>query len=180
MAVVVVGGGGRGVGKTALACGIIAALKEMQWVAVKIARHEHGLESPVWEESDAGEGSDTARFLAAGARRAFLLTAADGAAIKGTLDELWARVERDANVLIESNRVLDLVQPDLCLMVKAVEDVAEAKTSYDFVTRLADAVVIPGTVDEHREGLKPEFALAQLERISPALEHWIRRRLIYG
>ena len=46
MAVVVVGGGGRGVGKTALVCGVIAALPEMQWVAVKIAGHEHGLRTP--------------------------------------------------------------------------------------------------------------------------------------
>ena len=38
MAVVVVGGGGRGAGKTSLVCGVIAALPEMQWVAVKIAK----------------------------------------------------------------------------------------------------------------------------------------------
>lgn len=180
MAVVVVGGGGRGVGKTALACGVIAALPQMQWVAVKIARHEHGIESPVWEEREPGEQTDTARYLAAGARRAFLLTAADGPAIKIALDGLYAQIESNANLLIESNRVLEFVRPDLCLMVRTAADIAEAKSSFDRVSGQADAVIIPGTVNEFRDGAQPEFKLAQLERISPELERWIRGRLIYG
>ena len=180
MAVVVVGGGSRGVGKTALLCGVIGALPEMQWIAVKIAGHEHGLELPVWEESVPGEGTDTARYLAAGARRAFLLTAADGSEIKVALGGFWDRVERNANLLIESNRVLEIVRPDLCLMVQSDADIAEAKASFDNVSGLADAVIIPGTANEFRDGAQPEFVLARLELISPELEHWIRGRLIYG
>src|SRR6476646_10771304 len=106
MAVVVVGGGGRGVGKTALVCGVIAAMPERKWIAIKIARHEHGVERPVWEETEPGERTDTARFLTAGARRAFLLTAADDAAMQCTLDELWQLVERRGDLIFESNRVL--------------------------------------------------------------------------
>jgi hypothetical protein len=41
MAIIVVGGSNRGVGKTALVCGLIAALPEYRWNAVKITTHEH-------------------------------------------------------------------------------------------------------------------------------------------
>ena len=77
MAIVVVGGSDRNVGKTSLICGLIAPLPEFQWAAVKITSHAHGVRDAVWEETAAGQGTDTARYLAAGARRAFLLTATD-------------------------------------------------------------------------------------------------------
>jgi hypothetical protein len=41
MAIIVVGGSNRGVGKTALVSGLIAALPEYRWTAVKITSHEH-------------------------------------------------------------------------------------------------------------------------------------------
>ena len=52
------------------------ALPEIPWTAVKITTHEHGRErgqdktTPIWEETAPGEGTDTARYLSAGARRA--------------------------------------------------------------------------------------------------------------
>jgi hypothetical protein len=74
MATIVVGGSNRGVGKTALVCGLIAALPEFRWTAIKITSHDHGQPKPVWEETRPGQGTDTARYLAAGAERALLLT----------------------------------------------------------------------------------------------------------
>ena len=62
-------------GKTALVCGLIAALPEFFWTAVKISSHFHGRGEAVWEEATPGNGTDTARYLAAGARRALLATA---------------------------------------------------------------------------------------------------------
>lgn len=41
MAIVVIGGSNRGVGKTALVCALIRALPEYHWVAVKITTHDH-------------------------------------------------------------------------------------------------------------------------------------------
>jgi hypothetical protein len=41
MAIIVVGGSNRGVGKTSLVCALIAALPEYRWVAVKITTHNH-------------------------------------------------------------------------------------------------------------------------------------------
>ncbi len=81
MAIIVVGGGGRGAGKTALVCGLMRALPEIPWTAVKITTHEHGHDetTPIWEETAPGGGTDTARYLAAGARRALLVTAGEDA-----------------------------------------------------------------------------------------------------
>ena len=41
MAIIVVGGSNRGVGKTALVCGLIAALPEYRWAAIKITSRDH-------------------------------------------------------------------------------------------------------------------------------------------
>jgi hypothetical protein len=177
MAVLVVGGGGRGVGKTALVCGVLAGLPECSWVAVKITIHGHGTAQLVWEESEPGEGSDTARYLAAGARRAFLLTAVDDEGMQAALNALWERVGRGSDLIIESNRVLSFLEPDLCLMVRADADGADVKASFESAANLADAVIVSATVDDFRDGLRPEFGLKRLERISPELEGWIRGRL---
>jgi len=180
MAIIVVGGGGRGAGKTALVCGVIAALPELGWVAVKIANHAHGQERLVLEDAEAGDRSDTARYLAAGARRAFLLTPVDEAAMQAALDELWRRFERAENFIFESNRVLNFLKPDVCLMVRADANSTDEKASYENAVGRSDAVITRGTADVFRDGPRPEFELARLEKISPELEQWIRGRLIYG
>ena len=79
MVVIVVGGSGRGAGKTALVCGLMRALPEIPWTAIKVTNHEHGKPTPIWEETAPGEGTDTSRYLSAGARRALLVTADDNA-----------------------------------------------------------------------------------------------------
>src|SRR5208282_1655489 len=94
MAIIVVGGSSRGVGKTALVCGLIAALPEFRWTAVKITTHDYGKPKPIWEETRAGQETDSARYLAAGAERAFLATASmrvypPGPDLLPVLDELW-------------------------------------------------------------------------------------------
>jgi len=124
MAIIVVGGSNRGVGKTALVCGLIAVLPDYRWTAVKITTHNHqqpvspGRENiaegpaadaphplrapffrqiferrsgetagapesapanrPIWEETTPGDETDTARYLAAGAARALLVSVPDG------------------------------------------------------------------------------------------------------
>jgi len=52
VAIVVVGGSGRGVGKTALVCGLIRALPEIPWTAVKITSDAHAVAKPIFEETD--------------------------------------------------------------------------------------------------------------------------------
>jgi hypothetical protein len=75
--IVVVGGQTRNAGKTTVVCDIIRAIPDARWIAIKISRHGHGadLDRPVvFEETQAGT-TDTGRYLAAGAHRAFWLRA---------------------------------------------------------------------------------------------------------
>lgn len=190
MAIAVVGGSGRDVGKTALVCGVIAALPDLEWVAVKITSHEHWTVEPIWEESEPGEETDTARYLAAGARRAFLLTVPHSHDLNETvlgrvLGEFFRYAGRGHNVIFESNRVIHHVQPALCLMVQAADD-SPPKPSFRHAVRFADALVARAESDGLREAVRvgtedlelPVFHLAQLGQISPAMTGWIRERLL--
>ena len=86
MAIVVIGGHSRNVGKTSVVAGLIAALREFDWTAVKITQHGHGICSAngeacdcatadhswaISEERDRSGESDTSRFLVAGAVQVF-------------------------------------------------------------------------------------------------------------
>ncbi|MGA2672115.1 MAG: hypothetical protein ABSE99_02700 [Terracidiphilus sp.] len=194
MAIVVVGGSGRGVGKTALVCGLIAALPELRWTAVKITTDDHGQTKPIWEETTAGRGSDTARYLAAGAARALLATppvhghtpTPDFAAL---LNDLWSKIGPDANVLFESNSILDHLRFDLCLMVhegsSPASHHARHKPSFASALRHADAMVAHASADGTiADGLclagqepMPIFDLAALEQVSAEMVAWLRLRL---
>ena len=129
--VVVVGGHSRNVGKTSVVAGLIAATREMEWTALKITQYGHGICSDhggecgcadplhpfvISEELERGSGSDTSRFLDAGARKVLWVRTA-----MGQLGEAWPELQTvlggGANVICESNSVLQFVQPDLCLMV---------------------------------------------------------------
>ncbi len=175
MAIIVVGGGGRGVGKTALICGLIRALPEIPWTAVKITNHEHGKPNPIWEETVAGDETDTARYLAAGARRALLVTA-DDATLGPIVQQILAKCPRPAGVIIESNSVLRCVRPDLCLAA-ASSPFAAQKPSFDLVLEHMDAMVELAGHDHVIEGQRIAFRLKSMERISPVMLEWVRERL---
>ena len=85
MAIVVIGGHSRSVGKTSVVAGLIAALREFDWTAVKITQYGHGVCSAngeacdcatadhswaISEERNRSGESDTSRFLVAGAVQA--------------------------------------------------------------------------------------------------------------
>jgi hypothetical protein len=191
MAIIVVGGGGRGAGKTALVCGLMRALPEIHWTAVKITTHEHGHRdgnaTPVWEETAPGEATDTARYLAAGARRSLLVT--PGLATPGedgsgpsdnTLGPIVQQILQDclppAGVIFESNSVLRHLRPDVCLCA-AISPWAEQKASFDLLMEHVDATVELAAHDHIIEAEKITFRLASLERVSPTMLDWLRERL---
>ena len=93
--ILVVGGSGRKVGKTTVACEIIAATREANWTAIKITPHAH-------ERSVHG---DTERYVEAGAATAVLVGGNEALELPG------------GNTLIESNSILDLIEPDLLVFV---------------------------------------------------------------
>jgi hypothetical protein len=184
VAIVVVGGSGRGVGKTALVCGLIAALPEFRWTAVKITAHSHSRLPSIWEATDAGQESDTARYLAAGARRAFLLTAAD-CDLAQRLRELQPELDPHADILFESNRVLQHLRPGLCLLVRGGAAPEQRKRSFQLAERYADAWVSKAGADRilvdwpatTGQDQKPIFQLASFERIPPRMLAWLLERL---
>ncbi|MGH9729030.1 MAG: hypothetical protein ACRD4V_10625 [Candidatus Acidiferrales bacterium] len=118
--IIVIGGQCRNVGKTALAVDMIGAFPECEWLAVKITQH-HAAEGDsggyVFQaETERSGHSDTARFLAAGAARSFLLRVSPPY-FKEAMTELRALINGAENVIIESNPVLDYVPAVLAILV---------------------------------------------------------------
>jgi hypothetical protein len=144
MAVVVVGGQARKVGKTSVVAGLIAALPERRWTAIKVTDHAHGeldVDLVVYEERERGTGTDSSRYLEAGAARSFWVRVPEGglAAAMPRLRELIAGAE---NAILESNNILEFIEPDLALFV-ADPTIAEFKKSALLALGRADALVMP-------------------------------------
>jgi molybdopterin-guanine dinucleotide biosynthesis protein len=128
---VVVGGHSRNIGKTSMVEGLIRQFRDRQWTAVKITQYGHractnhdemcGCEAApgeafaLSEEYEPGT-TDSARFLAAGASRSFWLRTPAGELLRASaaIQKLLAQSE---NVIVESNSVIELVRPDLFLML---------------------------------------------------------------
>ncbi len=178
MVTIVIGGSGRGVGKTALVCGLIGALPEFGWTAVKITSHGHGKDPQVWEEAEAGQGTDTARYLAAGARRAFLITAEDDE-LESIVTQFSEKQPPAEHLIFESNRILRHLHPDLCLAVTGGR-ASEQKPSFAEVLKRMDAMVQLAEADRVlfvTPFERPRFHLASFQRISPQMLAWLRERL---
>jgi hypothetical protein len=156
MAIVVVGGHSRNIGKTSVVAGLIAALPEMRWTAFKITQFGHGMCSAngepcdcetaehtvaVSEERVGATGTDSARFLEAGAVRSFWVRTR-----MGDLSEAMPRIRKELagaeNALIESNSILRFLKPDLYLSVLD-PGVADFKESARYYLDRADAVLVP-------------------------------------
>ena len=138
MSLVVIGGHSRSVGKTSVVAGLIAALPEYDWTAVKITQYGHGVCSANGEPCDCATGdhswaiseernqsgkSDTSRFLVAGATRVFWVRTEQGR-LAEAMPRLRQHLENARNVIIESNSVVKFLRPDLYLTIlnPATED----------------------------------------------------------
>lgn len=197
MALVVVGGHSRSVGKTSLVCGLISALPELEWTAIKITQFGHGICSAhgepcdcapsdldhtfaITEEHDRTGRSDTSRFLVAGASCSLWVRTQQGM-LAEAMPELRRRLSSARNVIIESNSVLQLVKPDVYLTVldPAMEDFKDSARL--FLDR-ADAVVMHG--DAERAAWKsvslkpvkaiPRFAITPPEYCTDEIVDFVR------
>src|SRR5450432_624204 len=125
MALIVIGGHSRSVGKTSVVAGLIAALPEFEWTAMKITQYGHGVCSAngepcdcatadhawaITEERDRSGESDTSRFLVAGAARVFWARTEQGR-LAEAMPTLRQRLEGARNIIIESNSVLKFLRP---------------------------------------------------------------------
>jgi hypothetical protein len=117
---VVVGGHSRGVGKTAVVEHLLRMGPRHSWVAVKISAHRHAPGDPdrllLEKESVAGAGTQTNRYLAAGARQAWLCHAA-APAMPAAAQFIADLLDGGADVIVESNRLLRHLTPDTALFV---------------------------------------------------------------
>jgi hypothetical protein len=190
MAIIVVGGGSRGVGKTSVVCGIIGALREYRWTAFKITPHRHRSEDQVggWrisEETDSSGLSDTSRFLAAGAERALLVEVSPSQLPKA-MPEVKTLLGKSTNAIFESNRVLNFLQPDRSVAVvdPAAEDVKVSARG--FLSR-ADAVITSrggeqgdsGQMKKIMQALdeRPVFLIRPPEYVTPEIIEFVRKAL---
>ncbi len=160
LGIVVVGGHTRNIGKTSVVAGLIAAMPERHWTAVKITQFGHGVCSANGEpcecetadhtiaisrehddERSRTSGTDSARYLAAGAVRAYWVRTRQGQLVEAMprLRKLLAEAE---NVIIESNSVLRFLKPNVFVSVLDPR-VADFKASALRYLDRADAVVMP-------------------------------------
>lgn len=179
MAVVIVGGQTHGVGKTSVVCGLIAAMREMEWTAVKISAHGHSETVEVREEGSAGSGKDSERYLAAGAMRSYFISAPEGGlwrAIPRLLDAL----AESRNAMVESTSVLEYLRPELALVVIDPE-AGEVKASLQRSLERFHAVVSAGdgSVGSVLKVLeaKPRFVVRPPEYGSEELTAFVKESL---
>ena len=200
MAIVVVGGHSRSVGKTSVMAGIIARLREMSWTAFKITQFGHGFCTAdgapcdcqtdehtvaISEERDARSGTDSAHYLAAGAVRSFWVRTRVGnlAAAMPRLRKEFATAE---NAIIESNSILGFLRPDVYLSVLDYAT-ADFKDSARVYLDRADALLV-NAGSEHLtpqwRGVSarlmagiPRFPVAQPQYMSDAVIEFVEARL---
>ena len=160
MAVVVIGGQASGVGKTGVVCALIAAMPERRWTAIKITQCNHentqcsddvagakvcdckldGRAFAITEERDTAAGTDTSRYLAAGAARSLWVRTRRGHLVEA-MPQMHDEIARAANVVIESNSILDFLKPDLYAVVLS-PGVGDFKRSARRFLDRADAILM--------------------------------------
>ena len=198
MAIIVVGGHSRSVGKTSVVAGLIARMPEMKWTAFKITQYGHGFCTAdgapcdcqtddhtlaISEERDAASGTDSARFLAAGAVRSLWVRTR-----QGMLAEAMPRIRKELdaaeNAILESNSIMQFLQPDLYLTVLDA-GTADFKDSARLFLDRADAALVRATDLRPRwtgvsgaliEG-KPQFVIAPPEYVSDAVAEFVKRTI---
>jgi hypothetical protein len=201
MSIIVIGGHSRSVGKTSVVAGLIAALPEFQWTALKITQYGHGICSAsgkacdcatvdhswaISEERDRSGESDTSRFLVAGAVRALWVRTEQGR-LAEAMPSVRQRIASAANVIVESNSILKFVRPDLYITVldPATEDFKSS--AQEFLDR-ASAVILHDA-SEHPAWRqvslksvagKPAFHVRPPQYVTPEVVAFVRDKLLAG
>lgn len=196
---IVVGGQSRNLGKTSVVAGLVAALRDRRWTAVKITQYGHGICSTdgqpcecatgdhswgITEERDPAGRADTCRFLAAGAATSLWVRTRQGS-LAEAMPSLRKKLRDAENVIIESNSVLKFLRPDLYLTVLdyGTEDF---KASARLYLDRADAVILSGSdgVNAAWSGVslkllagKPQFVVHPPQYVTPELVTFVMSRI---
>jgi molybdopterin-guanine dinucleotide biosynthesis protein len=197
MALIVVGGHSRNVGKTSVVAGLISALPEREWLAVKITQYGHGIcsangepcdcvtadhASAITEERDRSGDTDTSRFLVAGANRVLWVRTQQGF-LAEAMPRLRQELAKSRDVIIESNSVMRFVKPDLYLVVldPATEDFKSSAREY---LDRADAVLLHSANEASWKGIslkpvmnRPSFRVSPPQYVTPELVDFVRTHI---
>jgi len=198
MSLIVIGGHSRSVGKTSVVAGLIAALPEYRWTAMKITQYGHGICSAngkschcasddhswaISEERDRSGESDSSRFLVSGAVRSLWVRTR-----QGMLAEAMPRIRQElaaaGNAILESNSILRFLRPDLYVTVLDPGTADFKSSAQQFLDR-ADALVLHGAAEgvawNHVSlkpvARKPVFHITPPQYVTPELVAFVRRKL---
>ena len=198
MALIVIGGHSRSVGKTSVVAGIIAALPEFHWTAVKITQYGHGIcsadgapcdcatDDHSWaltEECDRSGESDSSRFLVSGAARSLWLRTRQGM-LAEAMPRLRQELAKAENAILESNSVMRFLRPDLYITVLDAAT-ADFKTSaQEFLDRADAAVLHDGAIHVTWANVslkpvagKPTFRIRPPRYVTPELVEFVQNKL---
>jgi len=200
VAIVVVGGHSRSVGKTSVVAGLISALREYEWTAVKITQYGHGVCSAngapcdcatadhswaISEEKDRSGDSDTSRFLLAGAARALWVRTEQGR-LAEAMPALRKRTLQSRHMIIESNSVLKFMRPDLYLTVLDPSTEDFKTSAREFLDR-ASAVILHEDSSASGAGWlgvslkpvarRPVFQIAPPIYVTPEIADFVRAHI---
>jgi hypothetical protein len=198
MSILIIGGHSRSVGKTSVVAGIIRALPELRWTALKVTQYGHGICSAdgspcdcasddhswaVTEERDRSGESDTSRFLVAGAEKVYWVRTR-----QGMLAEAMPRIRQviapAQNVIFESNSLMKFLRPDLYVTVLDFANPDFKDSAREFLDR-ADAVVAQNydspsawsNVSLKPVAAKPVFRITPPEYVTDEIVEFVRSRL---
>ena len=199
MALVVVGGHARSVGKTSVVAGLIAALPEMRWTAVKITQYGHGICSAdgaacdcatgdhawaITEEHDRSGESDSSRFLVAGAARSWWVRTRQGM-LAEAMPALRERLS--GNVIVESNAVMKFLRPDVYLTVLNFGNADFKRSALEFLDRASAVLLHQGADVPEWDGVslklmegKLVFRIQPPEYVTPEVVEFVRMRTSAG
>jgi hypothetical protein len=199
MAIVVIGGHSRSVGKTSVVAGLIAALPEYHWTALKITQYGHGVCSlngeschcatddhswAISEEKDRSGESDTSRFLVAGAVRALWVRSERGR-LAEAVPTIRRRLAESENAILESNSILKFVRPDIYLTVLDTATADFKRSAQEFLDQ-ADAVILHASKEDRPAwtgiSLKPVtgqpiFEIYPPNYVTPEIVEFVRSRV---
>ncbi len=202
MAVVVVGGHSRNIGKTSVVAGLIAALPELHWTAFKITQYGHGFCTAdgepcgcqtddhtlaISEERPDGDPStDSGRYLRAGAARSLWVRARTGM-LAEAMPRVRKELARAENAILESNSVMQFLRPDLYLSVLDPLT-ADFKDSARLFLDRADALVtVQRPLTPRWKAVSPRllagktvFPVQPATYLSAELVEWVRERSAPG
>ena len=199
MALVVIGGHSRSVGKTSVVAGLIAALPEYRWTALKITQFGHGICSAdgkpcdcdtgddhfraLSDERDRSGETDTSRFLVAGADRSIWVRTRQGR-LSEAIPDIQRKIAGAENVIMESNSIIRFLTPDLYLTVLDAATKDFKVSAMEFLDR-ADAVILhkkdgPAAwelVRMEQIAGKPTFSIQPPPYVTPEIVDFVRGKL---